>query len=225
MATPTQSPKRTPANSAVPDIRQEYPVSLLTGLAFAFVVFLALPISQLISDIRDDKNTVVDSIEYRPDPLFEQPPPPPDETVKDDIEDIKEDREPPTLEQLELSMSADLSSFASSDFSMPSFDFGSQLEDMIFELEDLTRVPRPIRRVAPTYPPELRRARIEGTVYLMFVVRIDGTTSNIVATQSDNPLFEEAAIRAVRRWEFEPGEKDGKAVQTRVRLPIPFTIN
>jgi TonB family protein len=59
----------------------------------------------------------------------------------------------------------------------------------------------------------------------MFVVRSDGTTSNITVERSDNPNFSEAAIRAVRRWEFQPGEKDGQAVNARVRIDIPFRTN
>jgi protein TonB len=70
----------------------------------------------------------------------------------------------------------------------------------------------------------LRRAGISGTVTLVFVVRSDGTTSNISVERSDNPAFEEPAIRAVRRWRFEPGEKDGKAVSVKVRQPIPFSF-
>ena len=31
-----------------------------------------------------------------------------------------------------------------------------------------------------------------------------------------------AGRRTLRRWRFEPGEKDGQAVNTRVRIRIPF---
>jgi protein TonB len=125
---------------------------------------------------------------------------------------------------LELSMNADLSGFASSDFTVPTIDLGSQIDELVYELADLTRAPRPIKQAAPQYPPELRRAGIEGTVVLMFHVRSDGTTEKITVTDSNNPGFNEPAIRAVRKWRFEPGEKDGKAVTCRVRIPIPFKI-
>jgi len=208
-----------------PDLKQEIPISLIVGLLFMAAVLLALPISQLITEFVSGDRTNVDIVEYKPPPVMEQPPPPEEEDEQEDIEEIEQNREPPTLEQLELSMNADLSGFTSSDFTVPTINVGSQLQDIIYELEDLTRAPRPISQRAPTYPPELRRAGISGTVVLMFIVRDDGTTSNVTVERSDNPAFEEPAIRAVRKWRFEPGEKDGKAVNTRVRIPIPFKFN
>jgi len=208
-----------------PDLKQEIPISLIVGLVFMAAVLLALPISQLITEFASGDRTNVDIVEYKPPPVMEQPPPPEEEDEQEDIEEIEQNREPPTLAQLELSMNADLSGFTSSDFTVPTINVGSQLQDIIYELEDLTRAPRPISQRAPTYPPELKRAGISGTVVLMFIVRSDGSTSNITVERSDNPAFEEPAIRAVRKWRFEPGEKDGKAVNTRVRIPIPFKVN
>lgn len=208
-----------------PDLKQRYVPAFVVGLIFSAAVLLALPISQLITEFASRNRTEVDVVDYKPPPIMEQPPPPEEEQDQDDIDEIEQDREPPTLEQLELSMNTDLSGFASSDFTVPTINVGGQLDEMIYELEDLTRAPRPISQRAPTYPPELRRAGISGTVVLMFIVRDDGTTSNITVERSDNPAFEEPAIRAVRKWRFEPGEKDGKAVNTRVRIPIPFKFN
>jgi protein TonB len=208
-----------------PDLKPEFPRSIVTGFVFMAAVLLALPISQWITEFSTRDRTEVDVIDYKPPPLVEQPPPPEDEQDEDEIEEIEQNREPPTLEQLELSMSADLSGFASSDFTVPTIDVGGQLDEIIYELEDLTRAPRPIKQPAPTYPPELRRAGISGTVVLMFHVRSDGSTAKITVERSDNPAFEEPAIRAVRKWVFEPGEKDGKPVTCRVRIPIPFKFN
>ncbi len=208
-----------------PDLKQRYVPAFVVGLIFSVAVLLALPISQLITEFASRNRTEVDVVDYKPPPVMEEPPPPEEEQEQEDIEDVEQDREPPTLEQLELSMQADLSGFASSDFTVPTIGVGGQLDEMVYELEDLTRAPRPISQRAPTYPPELRRAGISGTVVLMFIVRDDGTTSNITVERSDNPAFEEPAVRAVRKWRFEPGEKDGKAVNTRVRIPIPFKFN
>jgi protein TonB len=208
-----------------PDLEQRYSVAFLVGLIFSLAVLLALPISQLITEFASRDRTEIDVVEYKPPPVMEQPPPPEEEQEQEEIDEMEQNREPPTLQQLELSMNADLSGFASSDFTVPTINVGGQLDEIIYELEDLTRAPRPISQRAPTYPPELRRAGISGTVVLMFIVRDDGTTSNITVERSDNPAFEEPAIRAVRKWRFEPGEKDGKAVNTRVRIPIPFKFN
>ena len=56
-------------------------------------------------------------------------------------------------------------------------------------------------------------------------MRPTGRTDKIRVIRSTNPAFEEPAIRAVRKWQFEPGEKDGEKVSTRVAINIPFSIN
>lgn len=212
-------------NIEQPELKNQYTIPLVTGFAFMVLVLLALPLSQLISDITSGNRTVVDVTEMRPPPMVEEPPPPVDEEEQEEIDEIEQQREPPTLEQLEIAMNPNLSGFGSSDFTVPTIDVGSQLNEMIFELEDLTRAPNPIRQPQPTYPPAERRAGIQGVVRLEFVVRSDGSTSNITVMRSDNPNFSEAAIRAVRRWVFEPGEKDGQPVNARVRIDIPFRTN
>lgn len=208
-----------------PNLKGRFFTAFIIGLVLMAAVLLALPISQLITEFASRSRTQVETVDYQPPPVIEEPPPPEEEEQQEDIEEIEQNREPPTLEQLELALSTDLSGFASSDFTVPTFDMGGQLEEIIYELEDLTRAPRRIGGPSPQYPPELRRAGISGTVVLMFIVRSDGTTSNVTVERSDNPAFEEPAVRAIRKWRFEPGEKDGKAVSTRVRLPIPFKFN
>lgn len=208
-----------------PDLKAEIPRSFLTGFVFMAAVLLALPVSQLISTFGGGNRAEVDVVKMEPPSMMEQPPPPEEEEQDEDIEEIEQNREPPTLEQLELSMSADLSGIASSDFTVPTINVGDQLDDIIYELSDLTQPPRRLSGPSPTYPPELRRAGISGTVVLKFAVRSDGSTAKITVEKSDNPAFEEPAIRAVRKWSFQPGEKDGKAVNCWVRLPIPFKFN
>lgn len=208
----------------VPQLRREFPVSIGTGLIITAFILLALPISQLIDRFRDTGMHRVEIAELRPPDLIEEVPPPPEPEVVDDIKEIDKPRQPPTLEQIAMSFHTDVSGFARSDFFIPAWNVGAELDDIIFELGDLTRAPRAISQVSPVYPIELQRARIGGTVYLRFVVGSDGTTSRISVERSDHPGFEDAAVTAVRRWRFHPGERDGKPVACWVRIPIPFSV-
>ncbi|MCC5834724.1 MAG: energy transducer TonB [Opitutales bacterium] len=216
--------KKMPDPRQIPQLRREFPVSIGTGLIFAAFVLLALPISQLIDSFWDPGLHRVEMAELRPPPLVEEVPPAPEEDVSEDIKEIETPRQPPTLEQIAMSLHTDLSGFGRSDFTIPVWSMGSQLDEIIFELADLTRQPRPISQVAPVYPVELQRARVGGTVVLKFVVSSDGTTSRISVESSDHPGFEQPAITAVRRWRFHPGERDGKPVSCWVRIPIPFSV-
>jgi len=93
----------------------------------------------------------------------------------------------------------------------------------VYELTNLTSPPRPILRNPPSYPSHLRKSGTSGDVVLSFVVNKEGRVQNI-QVESATPGFAEAARDAVRTWVFEPGEKDGVPVNTRVRIPIPFRI-
>jgi protein TonB len=42
--------------------------------------------------------------------------------------------------------------------------------------------------------------------------------------KSTNPEFEMAALQAVNKWKFRPGRKGGRAVPTRMQLPISFNL-
>lgn len=213
------------------DKRQELPqlstpnsVSFSVGLILTAIVLLALPISQLITEFTEKANREIDVVEMKPPELPDTPPPPPEEEQEEEIEDIEESREPPTLAELEIAMNTDLSGLASGDFTVPAFDIAGQMEEIIYELQDLTRPPRPTSRRQPVYPPELRRMRVSGEVTLKFVVTSEGKTTRISVEESSHPGFEEPSKRAVRTWRFQPGEKDGKAVSVWVRQKIPFNL-
>ncbi len=205
-----------------PGLKSEYPVSITTGVIFALVVMLLLPISQYITTLRERLTRTVELVDYQPPEVPPEPPPPEDVEDEADIDDVEEQREPPTLDQLELALNPDVTGLAGGDFTVPDFQIGAGLDEIIYEIGDLSHPPRPTFQPEPTYPPELRNARISGEVVLEFIVTPDGTTRDIRVRSSTNPGFDEPAIRAVRRWRFEPGEKDGQAVHTRVRIRIPF---
>ena len=76
----------------------------------------------------------------------------------------------------------------------------------------------------PKFPSSTRNREIDGWVELEFTVLTDGTTSNIVVTNS-NPrrTFDSAAINAVAKWRYQPVMRDGKAVEQRAAVRIRFT--
>lgn len=195
-----------------------------TGVILGILIFLMLPVSQLLSLGLQDKEKTADISVIEPPDLFETPPPPEEDVQEEEIDDLQEEQEPPTLEQLEISMNADVSGLAGGDFTVPTYDLAQEIEELVFEMKDLTVRPRPIFQGEPQYPPELKRNRIEGEVRLEFVIGKDGSVRDIRILKSSNPAFEEPTIRAVRKWRFEPGERSGEKVASRARISIPFTV-
>jgi protein TonB len=87
---------------------------------------------------------------------------------------------------------------------------------------ELDQRPRAVLTVDPSYPMELRKRKLEATVSVVFLVGTDGKVRNVQVEKSTNPLFDRAALDAVRQWRFEPGTRKGEKVEFKMRQPITF---
>jgi protein TonB len=81
-----------------------------------------------------------------------------------------------------------------------------------------------IHDVAPQYPPEAGRARVEGTVVLMAVIGKDGSVQD-VRVESGLPILAQAAIDAVKQWRYRPYLWNGEPVEVDSRITINFTLS
>lgn len=94
----------------------------------------------------------------------------------------------------------------------------------IFELSQLDRPPEPVFQPPPQFPPQLKREVQDATVEVVFIVTPKGEVVNAEVRRSTHPGFENAALAGVSRWRFKPGYKLGKPVNTRILVPLRFTI-
>lgn len=94
-----------------------------------------------------------------------------------------------------------------------------------FDVGELDQRARPIFQAAPVYPFELRQKKVEGTVYMLFIVDKDGRVVNPRVEKSDHPAFERPALEAVRQWKFEPAVRGGEKVASKMRIPIRFALS
>jgi len=108
-----------------------------------------------------------------------------------------------------------------------------KVEDLGGELGTTNRfavyedAPVAIKRVPPTYPDFVKKMGIEGDVYLNVEVFANGKVGAIEVTKSlmDGPGgLDEAAIKAVRQWEFNPAKSGGQPVACWVTFPITFNL-
>jgi len=95
----------------------------------------------------------------------------------------------------------------------------------VFDLASLDQPPVPRVRVPPQYPFEMRRAGISGEVLVGFVVDANGDVRDAYVVRSTQREFEVEAIKAVMKWKFKPGKKGGSSVNTRMQLPLGFTLS
>jgi TonB family protein len=106
----------------------------------------------------------------------------------------------------------------------------AQAPAQIFSPAELTVMPKlaspseVARIVRESYPDQLRRAGINGTVEVEFVVgadgRVEGNSVEVIAASP--PALGSAAKNAVGKFTFKPGQVKGQPVRTRVAIPLVY---
>ena len=81
---------------------------------------------------------------------------------------------------------------------------------------------RLINRVQPVYPEEASKEKISGTVKLHVVIAKDGKVQQIQVV-SGHPLLVQAAIDAVRQWQYQPTLLNGQPVEVDTQIDVIFS--
>jgi TonB family protein len=83
--------------------------------------------------------------------------------------------------------------------------------------------PRKTKDVKPVYPVLAQRARVTGVVIIEGMIGADGRIQCARVLKSI-PLLDQAALDAVRQWEFTPVFIDGASIPTRMTMSVNFTL-
>ena len=93
------------------------------------------------------------------------------------------------------------------------------------DLTSLDHTPRTRAQPAPFYPAVLRSTGTEGRVVVEFTVDTSGRVTSATVLSSTQREFEDETIRAVMKWRFEPGRRNGRAVPFRMTVPLEFRLS
>lgn len=75
------------------------------------------------------------------------------------------------------------------------------------------------------YPKEAKKKKIEGVVYIQFVVGKDGSIENAFVQRGVHPLLDEEALRVVKSIKgYTPGYQKGKPVRVQFTFPLRFQL-
>lgn len=210
-------------------------LAVAVGLALALGLFLLLPLLESITATPTaDLMVQPASTANLPPP----PPPPPEEEKPEEEErkpeeppppDLAEETPPLDLSQLELALNVGAGGGVGAfqgDFAvkLPVADESKEEAsdvDALFSIADLDQKPRVMYQPGPNMTGDMRK-QAPGTVAIVFVVDQRGRVENPVVQSTTNPIFDAAALSAVKQWRFEPGKRNGEAVKFRMRVPITF---
>lgn len=183
---------------------------MLTGLIVLILLFLFLPYAEVEPyKLRKEVVTMVEQITAEIE-KYEEPPPverpkvavaAPSEVAEEAVETIaatefREDiiRTQPTGPEIEI---------------VPYFKVEVK--------------PQPISMPPPEWPELVKRAGIEGSLQVQFLLNVDGTVMDVrILKSSGNQLLDEAAVKSVWKYKFTPAKQRDKPVRVWVSRKIEF---
>lgn len=102
-------------------------------------------------------------------------------------------------------------------------------EDEVPEFVPYDKPPQATKQVQPKYPEIARKAGIEGIVILRFVIDLEGKvvekTIKVQKNTTGNSGCVEAAMEALKQYQFTPAMQRDKPVKVWISLPFRFSLN
>lgn len=96
--------------------------------------------------------------------------------------------------------------------------------------KELDQLPSPVGGITAiannvVYPQSAKANKIEGKVFIKTVIDSKGNVISTAVEKSLNAECDKAAETAIKKTKFNPGMKNGKAVESEVTIPIMFKLS
>lgn len=84
--------------------------------------------------------------------------------------------------------------------------------------------PKILHKVAPVYPEEARKNRIQGKVVSEALIDRHGDVVDVKVIETADEIFNQPTIDAITQWTFEPATKDGEPVDVIYTLTVKYAL-
>jgi periplasmic protein TonB len=82
-----------------------------------------------------------------------------------------------------------------------------------------------IKQEYPAYPSEAVKKRWEDSVLVRYVIGTNGRVKDVtILDHARQPIFDVAAVDAIKEWQFRPMKKDGKNVEVVHEMTVFFQL-
>lgn len=181
-----------------------YPLGLIFGLAFSLVLFwvmwrlVSVPID--VGEMR--QATRVEFTRMRQD----------SEVARKEQEKPQQERPPPVPEIPQMNLSSGNIDNNVAQLT-PVVDASGAMSKMTMTAGS-DRDIIPLVRINPEYPPRALSRGIEGYVIVQFTITATGMVRDVIVVDAKpKGMFDQAAVRAVERWRYNPRVEEGVAVE------------
>jgi TonB family protein len=82
--------------------------------------------------------------------------------------------------------------------------------------------PRAFRKVDPGRPEDEELAKLRGIAVLFAIIRRDGSVDKVRVVRSLNPMLDQRAVEALKKWKFKPASLGSDPVEVQALFGVPF---
>ncbi len=88
----------------------------------------------------------------------------------------------------------------------------------------VSEMPRLLGDIRIAYPPEAKKAGIEGAVLMDLLIDAEGTVRQVTLISGPGSGLDEAAVEAAKKFKFRPGKVKEQAVAVKIRYAYRFVL-
>lgn len=192
------------------------PVAMLLGLSFALALF-ALLYAMVNDEVEIGAQLEVRRIEFSRQRAETEL-----QTKRE--EKVEREKPPPAPELPQIALSRSGLDGTSATFN-PTIDARGAMQGMKMSAGSDREV-LPLVRIPPEYPARAANRGIEGWVQVRFTISATGQVKDAVVVRAEpSEIFNDAAIKSILRWRYNPKVENGVAVErVGVETVIRFTL-
>ncbi len=195
---------------------QDMQKAVAISLLFFIVVFLSVRHMEVKAyKTRVEKATQVEEINLQVQ-MQETPPPVKKPAVPKEIQTA----EGPETENADTNIDIGPTTFNESELPPP-----PSSNDTVYQFFMVQKKPALVHRVTPVYPELARKAGLEGKVIVEMIVGKNGRVESARVLKSDNEIFNQPALQAVKQYVYTPAMQNDKPVRVKVIQPIIFQLH
>jgi protein TonB len=215
------------------DLHNKRSLFLQIGLAVAMLlVLLAFEWKSFDKRISSLGELVVEEVEQEIIPITEQPkkpPPPPPPPAPLELEVVEDDAE---IEEVEIKSTEVDEDTRVEIIEAPAPEENTNEQEVFTIVENMPEFPggeAAMRKYIGKnikYPNLARENKVEGTVYIQFVINQNGEISDTKILRGIGAGCDEEALRVIKKMPaWAPGKQRGKPVRVQFTLPMKFKLS
>ncbi len=158
-----------------------------------------------------------------------EPPPPAPKPKREPPKRQRSSEPTPPMVSLDSSLSGidfGLPGFSASDLNDLQDELLGDTRDVVMTDDSVDSPPRPTYQAPMQYPSSARSKGVEGYVVLSLLISATGEIEKVQVLEAQpSGVFEDAAQEAVRKWQFQPAQYQGRNVKVWARQRVRFDLS